>query len=169
MRVEVKIHAKKVSIIIGHCIWLVIMLAIIIYDVVSIIIGDNDFSQIKTYLLWFTLIFCFVLFIYQLWQLLSYKMIVSDKEIILSANKAFFQTLGAEAVIKYNGLKSVKYLNGLAADYGKDIAGKINILQFEYGDGTIIDAKVNRFSDKQIEYILTLIKEICKKYYSIEL
>ena len=165
---EVKIHAKKASVIIGQCLLLVMILAVIALGAYSAAEYNNDFSQPKAYIGVIILALLFVVFFYQLWQLISYKIIISDKEIMLSANKAFFRTLNAEMHIKYEGLKSVKHLNGAASNYGKNLSGKINILQFEYENGAIVEARVNRFSDKQTESIMALIKEVGKKYYSID-
>lgn len=152
-------HAKRVSVIIGHCILLIIILEAIVMGLYSAIRYNNDFSQPKAYVSVIIPVLFFVVLVYQLWQLMSYKIGISDKEVTLSANKAFFFTFSPEMHVGYDGLKSVKHFNGFASDYGKEASGKINILQFVYEDGKITEMKMNRFSDQQIKMIMSEIRK----------
>lgn len=95
--------------------------------------------------------------ILQIREIIRYKMIITEKELYLAANRELFRTNHKKMHVRYTDLKSMQYFLGFEA------IGFVSVIALEYSDGNMIPLNVLKFSDKQVDLIMNYIKEFAEK------
>ena len=107
--------------------------------------------------------------VFEIIKIVRYKIIVSNKNIFLSANKEWLILRHKAITLSYEGLKSLQYCQGITAGNREEPFLIIMAVIFEYADGKETTINLNRFSQKQIKRIMQIIKDRCKEYYDTEI
>ena len=101
-----------------------------------------------------------ILLVWLIWQIrevIIYKMIIMEKELYLAANRELFRTIHQKMNVSYKNLKSIQYFLGF------ERIGFVSVIALEYTDGNMVPLNVIRFSDKQVDTIMNYIKEFAEK------
>lgn len=106
-----------------------------------------------------------VLLILQIREICRYKLIIKEGSIWIAANRDIFLVRHKDLTIKYKNLKSIQFYLGIEAIV-------VSLIAFRYKDEKKIKyLNTLRFSRKQVEKIMQLIKENADKHngYEVEI
>ena len=104
----------------------------------------------------------FFIFILQTRELYLYKLIITNEQIKIRANRELFFVRHSATYINYEDLISIQSIVGFQGFWTTLIALYYKNEQYNYLD-------LSRFSKKQTKHIMLLIKEIAEKYNSYEI
>lgn len=120
---------------------------------------------------WSILLLCgdliiIVLLILQTREILRYKMVIEDNKVCLKANRTLFLVRHKDLIIDFKGIKSIQFKAGVNLS-----VGFISAIVLNYDEKRMNYLNVMRFSRKQINYIIELIKTDAVKIngYEIEI